>query len=109
MKKRNSGYKKYKFTYIKGTLFTLFICSVVLAKSIPAKSFGITTGEPVVNAFRKCPGLVAVAPDQELYHQRSRQLMTFLRINIYMKDNRITHGTPPKCIIVVIFTISFEI
>lgn len=52
---------------------------VVLAKSIPAKSFGITTGEPVVNAFRKCPGLVAVAPDQELYHQRSRQLMTFLR------------------------------
>ena len=28
---------------------------VVLAKSIPAKAFGITTGEPVVNALRKCP------------------------------------------------------
>ena len=31
---------------------------VVLAKSIPAKAFGITTGEPVVNALRKCPHLV---------------------------------------------------
>lgn len=51
---------------------------VVLAKSIPAKSYGITTGEPVVSAFRKCPGLVSVAPDHELYHQRSRQLMSFL-------------------------------
>ena len=26
---------------------------VVLAKSIPAKAYGITTGEPVVNALRK--------------------------------------------------------
>ena len=31
---------------------------VVLAKSIPAKKYGIQTGEPVVNAFRKCPDLV---------------------------------------------------
>ena len=31
---------------------------VVLAKSIPAKAFGITTGEPVVNALRKYPHLV---------------------------------------------------
>jgi len=51
---------------------------VVLAKSIPAKRFGITTGEPVVNAFRKCPSLVTVAPDQELYHRRSRELMDYL-------------------------------
>lgn len=52
---------------------------VVLAKSIPAKAYGITTGEPVVNAFRKCPNLVSVAPNHELYHQRSRQLMSFLK------------------------------
>ncbi len=36
---------------------------VVLAKSISAKKYGIRTGEPVVNAFRKCPGLVMEAPD----------------------------------------------
>lgn len=51
---------------------------VVLAKSIPAKAYGITTGEPVVNAFRKCPNLVNVAPDHRLYDRMSRQLMNYL-------------------------------
>lgn len=51
---------------------------VVLAKSIPAKKYGITTGEPVANALRKCPTLVTVPPSHTLYHQRSRQLMDYL-------------------------------
>lgn len=51
---------------------------VVLAKSIPAKKFHIVTGEPVVNAFRKCPTLVTEPPDHALYEKRSRQLMEFL-------------------------------
>lgn len=51
---------------------------VVLAKSIPAKKFHIVTGEPVVNAFRKCPALVTEPPDHALYERRSRQLMDFL-------------------------------
>lgn len=51
---------------------------VVLAKSIPAKAYGITTGEPVVNAFRKCPNLVSVAPDHALYSRMSHQLMDYL-------------------------------
>lgn len=51
---------------------------VVLAKSIPAKSFGITTGEPVASALRKCPFLVMVPPDHALYNRRSRQLMDYL-------------------------------
>lgn len=51
---------------------------VVLAKSIPAKKYGITTGEPVVNAFRKYPRLVTVPPNHELYHRRSMQLMDYL-------------------------------
>lgn len=51
---------------------------VVLAKSIPAKAFGITTGEPVVNAFRKCPHLVTVAPDHKMYTHMSAMLMDFL-------------------------------
>lgn len=51
---------------------------VVLAKSIPAKKYHISTGEPVVNAFRKCPSLIMEPPDHALYAKRSRQLMTFL-------------------------------
>lgn len=51
---------------------------VVLAKSIPAKKYGIVTGEPIVHAMRKCPGLHIAEPDHALYHQRSKQLMEFL-------------------------------
>lgn len=51
---------------------------VVLAKSIPAKAYGITTGEPVANAFRKCPGLITVAPNHDLYHRQSSLLMKYL-------------------------------
>lgn len=51
---------------------------VVLAKSIPAKKYGIITGEPIVNALRKCPSLVIESPDHALYHERSQALMDFL-------------------------------
>ena len=51
---------------------------VVLAKSIPAKAYGIVTGEPVVNAFRKCPQLVSASPDHAMYEQQSRALMNYL-------------------------------
>ena len=51
---------------------------VVLAKSIPAKAYGIVTGEPVVNAFRKCPNLLNVPPDHALYDRMSRKLMNYL-------------------------------
>lgn len=51
---------------------------VVLAKSLPAKSYGIVTGEPVVNAFKKCPQLTMVSPDHSLYAKRSKALMDFL-------------------------------
>lgn len=51
---------------------------VVLAKSIPAKKYGIVTGEPIVNALRKCPSLTLQSPDHRLYHERSRQLMALL-------------------------------
>lgn len=51
---------------------------VVLAKSIPAKAYGIVTGEPVVNAFRKCPCLTTVAPNHSLYHRKSSLLMEYL-------------------------------
>ncbi len=51
---------------------------VVLAKSDPARKYGIKTGEPVVNAFRKCPSLIMVPPDHTLYAKCSGELMTYL-------------------------------
>lgn len=51
---------------------------VVLAKSLPAKAYGIVTGEPVVNAVRKCPHLVSAKPDHGMYERRSRELMNYL-------------------------------
>ena len=52
---------------------------VILAKSVPAKKYGITTGEPVVDALRKCPDLVLVKPRHELYRQKSQAFMSILR------------------------------
>lgn len=51
---------------------------IVLAKSIPAKAYGIQTAEPVVNAFRKCPTLVMVPPNHAMYQNRSNALMQYL-------------------------------
>ncbi len=51
---------------------------VVLAKSIPAKVFGISTGEPVAHALQKCPNLVLEPPDHKLYAQYSQRLMVLL-------------------------------
>lgn len=52
---------------------------VVLAKSVPAKKYGIRTGEPVANAFRKCPNLVMEPPNHKMYRQKSAMLMEYLR------------------------------
>ena len=41
--------------------------SVILAKSGPAKKFGIKTGEPLGMARDKCPNLVVAEPDYSLY------------------------------------------
>ena len=47
---------------------------VITAKSIPAKKFGIKTGEPVMTALRKCPDLVLLPPHHEKYRRFSRLL-----------------------------------
>lgn len=51
---------------------------VVLAKSVPAKTYGIITGEPVAHALQKCPNLHLESPDHRLYSQYSRRLMDLL-------------------------------
>lgn len=51
---------------------------IVLAKSVPAKKFGIVTGESLMEARRKCPGLVIVPPDSELYSANSDAMYDIL-------------------------------
>ena len=53
--------------------------SIILAKSTPAKKYGIQTGEPLFQALEKCPDLVVVPPDYSLYVQASRSFVNMLR------------------------------
>ncbi len=52
---------------------------IVLAKSIPAKAFDIQTGEPIIRALEKCRTLTIAPPDHNMYREKSRQLMAYLR------------------------------
>lgn len=52
---------------------------IVLAKSVPAKKYGIQTGEAIVTALQKCPNLVVVPPDYGLYVNASRAFINKLR------------------------------
>ena len=45
---------------------------IVVAKSIPAKKCGVQTGEPVAMALWKCPNMVIVPSDFDLYVRCSR-------------------------------------
>lgn len=53
--------------------------SIILAKSTPAKKYGIQTGEPLFQALEKCPELVVVPPDYPLYVEASRHFVDILR------------------------------
>lgn len=53
--------------------------AVILAKSVPAKKYGITTGEPVSMALRKCPSLVIAKPDFRLYRSCSEKFLAICR------------------------------
>jgi len=52
---------------------------VVLAKSTPAKKFGIVTGEPITQALQKCPELLIVPSRHYIYEQYSEQFMAILK------------------------------
>ncbi len=52
---------------------------IVLAKSIPAKAFGIQTGEVLWQARKKCPNLKVVPPNYQLYMQCSNALWELLK------------------------------
>lgn len=52
---------------------------IVLAKSIPAKKYKIQTGEPLVDARRKCPNLVVVPPNYSMYVEASKAFINILK------------------------------
>ena len=52
---------------------------IILAKSTPAKKYGIQTGEPLFQALEKCPNLRVVPPDYPLYVEASRHFVAMLR------------------------------
>jgi len=53
--------------------------SIILAKSTPAKNFGVQTGETLFQALEKCPQLKIVQPDYSLYVEASRHFVGMLR------------------------------
>lgn len=48
---------------------------IILAKSTPAKKYGIITGEPIQAALKKCPDLVLVPPNHSLYTKYSKEML----------------------------------
>ena len=52
---------------------------IITAKSIPAKKYGIQTGEPVMKALQKCPDLILVPGDRKTYKEYSRQFIAILK------------------------------
>lgn len=52
---------------------------IILAKSIPAKKHGIQTGDTILEARRKCPNIVLVPPNYDLYRECSAAFLDILR------------------------------
>lgn len=64
---------------------------IVLAKSGPAKKYGISTGEPLVDALRKCPHLVVARGNYDLYMKSSFAMFELLKeysehVDVYSID-----------------------
>lgn len=51
---------------------------IVLAKSVPAKKYGISTAETIVSALKKCPELTIVPSRFDFYLECSQKLITLL-------------------------------
>lgn len=52
---------------------------VVLAKSMPAKQYGIITGESLYSARKKCPKALIFSPSFNVYKESSERLMNLLK------------------------------
>lgn len=52
---------------------------IILARSTPAKKFGVRTGDTIGDALRLCPQLVLVPPHYDLYDTCSKAFMEILK------------------------------
>jgi len=52
---------------------------IILARSMPAKKFGVRTGDTLSEAKRLCPELVTVPPHYDLYDTSSKAFMELLK------------------------------
>lgn len=52
---------------------------IVLAKSTPAKAYGIVTGESLFSARKKCPSLKIFPASFDIYRKYSRQMMKIIK------------------------------
>ena len=52
---------------------------IILAKSIPAKKYGVRTGDTISDAKKLCPELELVSPHYDLYDTCSKAFMEILR------------------------------
>lgn len=52
---------------------------IVLAKSTPAKKYGIQTAEPITHALKKCPFLTIEPSNHTLYKEYSSKFISYLR------------------------------
>ncbi len=52
---------------------------IVLAKSMPAKAYGIRTAETLAEARKKCPNITIVPPRHHIYKKFSGELITHLQ------------------------------
>ena len=55
--------------------------SIILAKSTPAKKFGIQTGEPIAHALQKCPGLAGPPASSPVWVFTPQALLMLLAVH----------------------------
>lgn len=51
---------------------------IILAKSMPAREYGVQTAETIGDALKKCPNLMLVPTRKHIYKQYSQRLMSLL-------------------------------
>lgn len=51
---------------------------IILAKSMPARAYGVKTAETLGDARKKCPDLLIVPPHMHIYKEFSQKLMSLL-------------------------------
>lgn len=76
---------------------------IILARSIPAKKFGVRTGDTISDAKNLCPELVLVPPHYDLYETSSKAFIEILKefspcVEQYSVDEAYCDMTGTECL-----------